>query len=135
MADRSEYRQAAGAVAERLRGIILFKDSDNVSGKKGQARARREIMAHVSKLIFGAAIAAVSIAPPALAQYASQSDPSVSVHQRKHLRISSHQSSSPAFAPAPPVYDPGAASPQCASRIAPPSCPYHYEPGSHSGGQ
>jgi hypothetical protein len=67
-------------------------------------------MANVSKLIFGAAIAAVSLASPALAQYASQSDRSISVHHGKHLTISSHrlvnslgpvQSGSPAFASPP----------------------------------
>jgi hypothetical protein len=64
-------------------------------------------MANVSKLILSAAIGAVSIASPALAQYASQSDPSISVHHSKNLRISSHQSGSRAFASVPPVYDPG----------------------------
>jgi hypothetical protein len=56
-------------------------------------------MANVSKLIFGAAIAAVTIVSPALAQYASQSGPPISVHQGKHHRISSHQSGSRAFVP------------------------------------
>jgi hypothetical protein len=56
-------------------------------------------MANVSKLIFGAAIAAVTIASPALALYASQSGPSISVHQGKHHRISSHQSGSRALVP------------------------------------
>jgi hypothetical protein len=53
-------------------------------------------MANVSKLIFGAAIAAVTIASPALA---SQSGPTISVHQGKHHRISSHQSGSRALVP------------------------------------
>jgi hypothetical protein len=70
------------------------------------SQARKQ-MANVSKLILGAAVAAVSIGSPALAQYASQSDPSISVHHSKHLRISSHQSGSRAFASVPPVYDPG----------------------------
>jgi hypothetical protein len=56
-------------------------------------------MANVSKLIFGAAIAAVTIASPALARYASQSGPSISVYQGKHHRISSHQSASRALVP------------------------------------
>jgi hypothetical protein len=56
-------------------------------------------MANVSKLIFGTAIVAVTIASPALAQYASQSGPSISVHQEKHHRISSHQSASRALVP------------------------------------
>jgi len=67
-------------------------------------------MANVSKLILSAAVGAVSIASPALAQYASQSDPSISVHHSKHLRIiriSSHQSGSRAFASVPPFYNPG----------------------------
>jgi hypothetical protein len=54
----------------------------------------------MSKLIFGAAIAAVSIGSPALAQYASRSDPQISVHHR-HLRLSSHPSDSPALASPP----------------------------------
>jgi hypothetical protein len=64
-------------------------------------------MANVSKLILGAAVSAVSIASPALAQYASQSDPSISVHHSKHLGINSHHSGSRAFASVPPVYDAG----------------------------
>jgi hypothetical protein len=51
-------------------------------------------MANVLKLILSAAVGAVSIASPALAQYAFQSDPSISVHRSKNLRISSHQSGS-----------------------------------------
>jgi hypothetical protein len=42
-------------------------------------------MANVSKLIFGAAIVAAS---PALAQYAPQSDPSISVHPFSHSATS-----------------------------------------------
>jgi hypothetical protein len=56
-------------------------------------------MANVSKLIFGVAIAAATIASPALTQYASQSGPSISVHQGKHQRISSHQSGSRTLVP------------------------------------
>jgi hypothetical protein len=55
-------------------------------------------MANVSKLIFGAAIGAVTIASPALAN-ASQSGPSISVHHVKHHRISSHQSGSRTLVP------------------------------------
>jgi hypothetical protein len=55
-------------------------------------------MATVSKLKLGAVIAAVSIASPALAQYAFQSDPSISVHHSKYLRMSSHRNGSDAFA-------------------------------------
>jgi hypothetical protein len=62
-------------------------------------------MANVSKVILGVAIAAVSIAPPAFAQYASQSSPSISAHHGKHLRISSHRSGSRAFASAPRSVD------------------------------
>jgi hypothetical protein len=57
-------------------------------------------MATISKMILGAAIVAVSIASPALAQYASRSGPSISVHHSKHLRITSHQSGSRTFASA-----------------------------------
>jgi hypothetical protein len=64
-------------------------------------------MANVSKLILSAAVGAVSIASPALAQYASQSDPSISVHYSRYLRISSYQSGSRAFASVPQVYNPG----------------------------
>ena len=59
----------------------------------------------MSKLIFGAAIAAVSIASPALAQYASRIDQQISVHHRQHLRLSSHPSDSPALAS--PLETPG----------------------------
>ena len=55
-------------------------------------------MENASKLIIAAAIAAVTIASPALAN-ASQSGPSISVHQGKHHRISSHQSGSRTWVP------------------------------------
>ena len=42
-------------------------------------------MATVSRLMLGAAIAVASIASPALAQYASQSDP-ISAHHSKYLK-------------------------------------------------
>ena len=75
-------------------------------------------MATVSKLIFGAAMAAVSIATPALAQHASQSDPP---YARQHLRVSSPPSDSPAFTS--PPGDPRSWVGDPASR------PYHYDPG------
>ena len=75
-------------------------------------------MSTVSKLIFGAAIAAVSIASPALAQYAAH-DPSISVHHGKHLRIYNYTSppsdDTPSLGPRSWVGDP-------AGR------PYHYDP-------
>jgi len=58
-------------------------------------------MTNVSKLMLGAAIAALSIASPALAQSASQSDPSIPVHHSKHLKKSSHRNGSDAFASEP----------------------------------
>jgi hypothetical protein len=45
-------------------------------------------MATVSKPMLGAVIAAVSMASPALAQYAFQGDPLISVHHSKYLRKS-----------------------------------------------
>jgi hypothetical protein len=95
--------------------------------------------ANVSKLIFGAAIAAASLASPALAQYASQSDRSISLHHSKHLSISSHRlvnslgavQSGPTFAP-PPTEIPS--NPQ--SWVGDPAGrPYVYIPGMASGGQ
>jgi hypothetical protein len=59
-------------------------------------------MTTVSKLMLGAVIAAVSIASPALAQYAAQSD---SAHHSKYLRKSAHRSGLHAFAVV-PVDDP-----------------------------
>jgi hypothetical protein len=58
-------------------------------------------MTNVSKLMFGAAIAALSIASPAFAQSASQSDPSNSAHHSKYLKKSSHRNGSNAFASEP----------------------------------
>jgi len=55
-------------------------------------------MANVSKLMLGATSAALSIASPAFAQSASQSDPSISAHHSKHLKKSSHRNGSDAFA-------------------------------------
>jgi hypothetical protein len=92
-------------------------------------------MANVSNLIFGAVIAAVSVATPALAQ----SDPSISAHHSKHLRISSHRlvnsvgavpSGSPTFAP-PPTENP--LNPR--SWVGDPAGrPYHYDPSMAPGG-
>jgi hypothetical protein len=62
-------------------------------------------MAIVSKLMLGAVIAAVSIASPALAQGASQGDPSISAHNSKYLKKATHRSDFHAFALA-PVDDP-----------------------------
>jgi len=75
-------------------------------------------MATVSKLMLGAVIAAVSIASPAVAQYASQSDP-ISAHHSKYLKKSSHRNGADAFASEPRGADPGAK-------------PYHYGGGSGS---
>jgi hypothetical protein len=95
--------------------IIQYLRADN------KASAEKEIMATVSKLIFGAAIAAVSIATPALAQHASQSDPPISADHRQHLRVGSPPSDSPAFTS--PPRDPRSWVGDPASR------PYHYDPG------
>jgi hypothetical protein len=76
-------------------------------------------MATVSKLMFGAVIAVASIASPALAQHASQSDPSISAHHSKYLKKSSQRNGSDAFASEPRGADPGAK-------------PYHYGGGSGS---
>ena len=65
------------------------------------AIVEEEIMTNVSKLMLGAAIAALSIASPALAQSASQSDPSISAHHSKHLKKSSQRNGSDAFAAEP----------------------------------
>ena len=65
-------------------------------------------MTNVSKLMLGAAIATLSIAPPALAQSASQSDPSISAHHSKYLKKSSHRNGSDAFASEPRGADLGA---------------------------
>jgi hypothetical protein len=62
-------------------------------------------MATVSKPMLGAVIAAVSMASPALAQYAFQGDPLISVHHSKYLRKSGHRSGLHAFAVV-PVDDP-----------------------------
>ena len=75
-------------------------------------------MTNVSKLMFGAAIAALSIASPTFAQSASQSDPSIS-HHSKYLKKSSQRNGSDAFASEPRGADPGAK-------------PYHYGGGSGS---
>ena len=76
-------------------------------------------MATVSKPMLGAVIAVVSIASPALAQHASKSDPSISVHHNKYLKKSSQRNGLDAFASEPRGADPGAK-------------PYHYGGGSGS---
>ena len=63
-------------------------------------------MATVSKMMLGAVIAAVSIASPAFAQYASRSDPSISVQHSKYVKKSSHRNGYDAFGTVPAVYDP-----------------------------
>ncbi|MFZ0990150.1 MAG: hypothetical protein WAN27_20765 [Xanthobacteraceae bacterium] len=73
-------------------------------------------MTTVSKLMLGAVIAAVSIASPALAQYAAQSD---SAHHSKYLKKNSQRTGADAFASEPRGADPGAK-------------PYHYGGGSGS---
>jgi hypothetical protein len=78
-------------------------------------------------LIAGAFAAIVGIASPALAQ----SDPSNSVHQRKHFRTSTEQSDPRALAAPPTVIprDPRTWVGDPAGR------PYVYVPGQASGGQ
>jgi hypothetical protein len=73
-------------------------------------------MTNISKLIFGTAIAAVSIAHPALAQHAFQNASSISVHHKKHLRMSSPQIDSRAVVAVP-------------SSLDDPARPYVYVPG------
>jgi hypothetical protein len=63
-------------------------------------------MATVSKMMLGAVIAAVSIASPAFAQYASRSDPSISAQHSKYAKKSSHRNGYDAFGTVPAVYDP-----------------------------
>jgi hypothetical protein len=66
------------ALCSRKRdGIYVIQSSAMLCYRRCLPTRREEIMANVSKLIFGAAIAAARIATPALAQYASQSDPSI----------------------------------------------------------
>jgi hypothetical protein len=68
---------AAPAGAQQAREVALL------------AVVEEEIMTNVLKLMRGAAIAALSIASPALAQSASQNDPSISAHHSKHLKKNS----------------------------------------------
>src|SRR4029077_20132273 len=117
-----------------MQPCIVFKKADGICGNVIQSPARRqqsplaekEIMANVSKLIFGAAIAAASIANPALAAHKGKP---ISAHQNGYVTRSSQGSG------VYDLYDPGTESPQCQSRNPSPSCPYHYVPGSRSGGQ
>ena len=76
------------------KAIVLFTDS----GEK------KETMANITKVILVAAIAAVSIASPALAQYASQKE-AISARHSGRVRISSHQSALRAFASGPRSID------------------------------
>jgi hypothetical protein len=107
--------QRRPACAHNPHDVQSYLRADN------KASAEKEIMTTVSKQIFGAAIAAVSIATPALAQHASQSDALISAHHRQHLRVSSPPSDTPAFTS--PPRDPRSWVGDPASR------PYHYDPG------
>jgi hypothetical protein len=83
----------------------------------------------LSLFILGVFAAIVCIASPASAQFASQSDPSI--HHRKHVGISSHQSDPRALASPPTEIprDPRTWVGDPAGR------PYVYVPGQASGGQ
>ena len=94
--------------------------------------AEKEITANVSKLIFGAAIAAASIATPALAAYKSKP---ISAHQNGYVARSSQGRGVYDFVPAPrsidnsvPLRDPKTWVGDPAGR------PYVYVPGQASGG-
>jgi hypothetical protein len=84
----------------------------------------------LSLFILGVFAAIVCIVSPALAQYDSQSDPSISVHHRKHLRTTIHQSDYRALASPPTenLRDPRSWVGDPAGR------PYVYVPGMASGG-
>ena len=84
----------------------------------------------LSPFILGVFAAILSIVSPALAQYASQSDRPISVHQRKHVGISTRQSDSRALAspPSENLRDPRTWVGDPAGR------PYVYVPGQASGG-
>jgi hypothetical protein len=81
--------------------------------------------------VLGAFAVIVCIASQASAQYASQSDRSISVHHRKNFRTSAHQSDSRAFTSPPTEIrrDPRTWVGDPAGR------PYVYVPGMASGGQ
>ena len=81
--------------------------------------------------VLGAFAVIVCIASPASAQFASQSDRSISVHHRKNLRTSARQSDSRAFTSPPTEIrrDPRTWVGDPAGR------PYVYVPGMASGGQ
>jgi hypothetical protein len=84
----------------------------------------------LSLFIPGVFAAIVSVVSPAFAQYASQSDRSISVHHRKHLRTSTHQSDSRALT-SPPTEIPR----DPRSWVGDPAGrPYVYVPGQASGG-
>ena len=81
--------------------------------------------------ILGVFAAILCIVSPALAQYGSQSDRSISVHQRKHVRMSTHQSDYSRALASPPsenLRDPRTWVGDPAGR------PYVYVPGQASGG-
>ena len=62
-------------------------------------------MSTIFKIILGTAIAAVSIASPALAQHTSQKSHLASVRHSGHVRTSSHQSALRSFASLPRSVD------------------------------
>lgn len=65
-------------------------------------------MSTIFKIILGTAIAAVSIASPALAQYTSQKGHLASVRHSGHVRTASHRSALGSFASLPrSADDPG----------------------------
>jgi len=97
--------------------------------------AEEQIMANVSKLIFGAAIAAASIATPA---FAAQKGKPISTHHNGYVTRSSQGRGVYNFVPvAPSVYDSGGspAYPRDPKSWVgdPASRPYVYVPGSAEG--
>ena len=75
------------------KAIVLFTDSQE-----------KETVAKLITVILGAALAAVSIASPALAQYASQMG-TIAVRHSGHVRLSSHRSGVRALASVPRSVD------------------------------
>jgi hypothetical protein len=65
----------------------------------------KNIMSTIFKVILGTAIAAVSIASPALAQYASEKGQLISVRHSGHVRTASHRSALRSFASIPRSVD------------------------------
>jgi hypothetical protein len=76
-------------VCRIAKAIVLLTDSQE-----------KETMAKVIRVILGAVIATVSIASPALAQYASQRT-TISVRHSRHVRITGLRSGVPALASVP----------------------------------